>query len=97
MAVRTIVGVVVETEPDEEEAVAVAIETPTETYIISPPEMAEELLEEVGHRVEVTGTIVEREDASPLIEIDNYVLLYDEDEEEEEEEEERGGDRDVDE
>jgi hypothetical protein len=92
MAVRTIVGVVVETEPDDEEVVSLAIETPQETYIITPPEMAEELLEEVGHRVEVTGTVIEREDASPLIDVDSYLLLYDEDDEEEEEEEGRGPD-----
>ena len=90
MAVQTIVGMVIETEAEEEEVVSVAIETDTEAYLVAPEEMAEELLDLMGHRVEVTGTVIEEEDRPPIIEVDSYTEVYDETEEEEEEEEEEG-------
>jgi len=64
--------------------------TDTEAYLVAPEEMAEELLDLMGHRVEVTGTVIEEEDRPPIIEVDSYTEVYDETEEEEEEEEEEG-------
>ena len=80
---------VIETEPDEEEVTAVAIETDTETYLVQPEEVAEELLDLMGHHIEATGTIIEQEDKLPIIEVESYTeILEDEDILGEEEEEE---------
>ena len=91
MAVRTIVGTVVETESIEEDQVVVAIETELDTYFVHPPEMAEELTDLIGHRIEATGAVSENEHEEPVIEVESYVELYDEDEFEDEEEEEETG------
>ena len=77
MSVKTIRGMVIETEPDEEEVVAVAIETDTDTYLVAPEEVAEELMDLMGRRVEVTGTIVEQEDHLPIIEVESYTEILD--------------------
>lgn len=92
MAVRILAGVVVEVEAEEEDVVAVAIETETDTYRVHPPHMAEELLDLMGRRVEVTGTIVEAEDAEPVIEVDSYRELFDDTEDLDEEEGEEEAD-----
>ena len=77
MTVKTIVGMVTETEADDEEIVAVAIETDTETYLVAPEGIAEELLDLMGHRVEATGIVIEREDSPPLIDVESYTEVYD--------------------
>jgi len=92
MALRRIVGVVIETEADDEEEVTVAIETDLDAYLVAPPEMAEELIELMGHRVQASGTVAEEEDGQPVIDIEEYGLLYDEDEEDDEDE----GDSEID-
>ena len=85
MTVRTIEGMVIETEPDEEEIVAVAIETDTETYLVAPEEMVEQFLDLMGHHVEATGIIIEEEDKPPVIEVEAYTEIYDDASSEEEE------------
>jgi len=93
MTVRTIEGMVIETEPDEEEIVAVAIETDTETYLVAPEEMVEQFLDLMGRHVEATGTIIEEEDKPPVIEVESYTEVFEDTSDEEEDEDVADEDR----